>query len=264
MNQKQGSNKEENPFSFRTYLESGTSEEIEAAAAAATIATEPAGKNPFSFKNFLVEEDQTTSLPNLQDLPDIPTPPLPQPTDFQLTSPNLLDLPEITAEVIVPDVPPEWTTPTTTKASNESDSQKIIAKQKEKIEKLEKKLRLLMDKEENENKTLAMVAAQVEKNLEEANKRRVTAESALELLKLENGQLKTQVLSLSNENLLLKANVNMSGAGLFKSIGDIAAEINEAALAAENSLTYLGTGVNTLRLIASRLQSLEKISEIVN
>ena len=257
MNQKQGS-KEENPFSFRTYLESGTSEE---AAAAATVSTEPAGPNPFSFKNFLVEEDQTTSLPNLQDLPDIPTPPLPPPADFQLTSPNLLDLPEITAEVIVPDVPPEWTT---TKASKESDSQKIIAKQKEKIEKLEKKLRLLMDKEENENKTLAMVAAQVEKNLEEANKRRVTAESALESLKLENGQLKTQVLSLSNENLLLKANVNMSGAGLFKSIGDIAAEINEAALAAENSLTYLGTGVNTLRLIASRLQSLEKISEIVN
>lgn len=260
MNQKQGS-KEENPFSFRTYLESGTSEE--AAAAAETVSTKPAGPNPFSFKNFLVEEDQTTSLPNLQDLPDIPTPPLPPPNDFQLASPNLLDLPEITAEVIVPDVPPEWTT-TTTKASNESDSLKIIAKQKEKIEKLEKKLRLLMDKEENENKTLAMVAAQVEKNLEEANKRRVTAESALELLKLENGQLKTQVLSLSNENLLLKANVNMSGAGLFKSIGDIAAEINEAALAAENSLTYLGTGVNTLRLIASRLQSLEKISEIVN
>lgn len=247
-----------NPFSFRAYVESGAEEKI--------VDTDNENKpNPFSFKNFLAVEETTdttkppsppplTTTTSLPDLPDIPTPPLPS---------LPLDLPEIVDEdedadrhmVSLPSIGPIVV----------DENERIIAKQREKIERLEKKLRVLMDKEANENETLARVVAQVEKRLEEANKRRVGAESALELARIENAQLKTQVLALSNENRVLKSTAGMASAnmGLFKTIGEIAGEINEAALAAENSLTYLGAGVTTLRLIASRLESLEKISEIV-
>lgn len=257
---------QENPFSFKAYLESGVSNDDEDSEAKGTRSetTKKSTKeiNPFSFKNFLAEgEDEEASVSEPIDLPDIPTP---EPPLLDTTSQSLLDnLPEIAAAVtptvidLVPDV-----------FDDQEDIRKLVVKQREKIERLERKLRSLIDKEENENKTLAMVAAQVEKNLEEANKRRVAAESALELAKLENTQLKAQVLALSNENVLLKAatSINISGrggVGLFRTIGDIAVEINEAAKAAESSLNYLGSGVNTLRMIASRLESLEKISEIV-
>lgn len=236
-----------NPFSFKNYVDPGTDE---------TCNLE--GKdNPFSFKNFLSEE---TSLPNLNELPDVPP-----------IVDQALDLPEI-AQDIIPDV--DWTDADASLVQDDhlltdlseleiQNDKRTIAKQREKIEKLEKKLKLLMDKEENENKTLEMVARQVEKSLEEATKRAIASENTVEIQRIEIAQLKAQVKALSNENVLLKT-ANMGGNRLFVTIGEIANEINEAALAAENSLTYLGAGVSTLRLIASRLQSLEKISEIIN
>lgn len=242
------SSKESNPFSI-------SQDEIPP-----EILTEPQN-NPFSFKNFL---SGATAKPDFESVHDLP--------DINLNTPSPLDLPEIAQDLIIPDI--EWSEKQSTDTSllenlsfekkELDDDKKTIEKQRVKIEKLEKKLKLLMDKEENENKVLELAVQQVEKNLEEATKRAVASENTVELLKLETTQLKLQIKSLTSENLLLKtANANLARNTIFTTLNGIADEINEAALAAENSLTYLGAGVSTLRLIASRLQSLEKISEII-
>ena len=70
----------------------------------------------------------------------------------------------------------------------------------------------------------------------------------------------TNKMLLKNENNSLKNQaVNRN---LFMSINKIANELNTAALSAEKSLSFLGQGVETLKLIASNLESLEKIGEL--
>lgn len=286
-NQKNSANskqsaKETNPYSFKNYIDENEhvkATEIDLLAAKPPQVLGDDQNNPFSFKNF-IEKTSDTGLPNVNELPDVDTP-------LTLPPPLPLDLPEI-AQDFIPDL--DWDNDkhaTTSSLSSSSaaaaaapadetrsrierlekenaECNKTISKQHEMIAKLEKRLKSLMEKEENENKTLELVVQQVEKSLEEATKRAVASESTVELLRIEISQLKSQVKALSNENLILKAtNLNTKRSGLFVTIGEIANEINEAALAAENSLTYLGAGVSTLRLIASRLQSLEKISEII-
>lgn len=289
------SSNEANPFSFKTYLQNPafpeiihnqeTNTEDNLQFSIDNSKPVPPKENPFSFKNFLTSD---TNLPNADDLPDLSLSPTKIQSNLDIVLP-----PELVQD-LVPDL--DWSadieksTPANKfliddeslsesvidnqsvsnsalidRLKNElSEDKRVIAKQKEKIDKLEKRLKSLLDKEENENKTLELVVQQVEKNLEEATKRAIGSESTVELLKIEIVQLKGQLKALSNENLLLKsANLNL-GRNLFITINDIANEINEAALSAENSLTYLNKGVSTLRLIASRLQSLEKISEIID
>lgn len=279
MSGKDNNSEKPNPFSFKNYIKTpppllpDVNNPIDEANIADEQTADNADKpavNPFSFKNFITEPTlDENELPDLNLIPPPPPPP-----------PPLNEIPDL-----------EWTTTSvetninpTSESNVENDSneeenevdlvdqlkneikqdKKLIARQQEKIVKLEKRIEELIAKEENENTTLELVIQQVEKNLEEAKLRAVASESTVELLKLELAQLKTQIKTLTAENLLLKTyNVNI-GKNVFKTIYDIAGQINEAASSADATLKHLNSGVSTLRLIASRLESLEKLTEIVD
>ena len=66
---------------------------------------------------------------------------------------------------------------------------------------------------------------------------------------------------LHTENQLLKNNSNVKEDGQGKKLQDFVAQLNSAASNAEGSLKQLLTGCDTLRLIASSLESYEKIKE---
>jgi hypothetical protein len=135
----------------------------------------------------------------------------------------------------------------------------IISMQQRKIEKLEKKLKDLIEKERTENTALEQVVQRVEKKLELATTRAVESEKLVDILKQENTQLKTQLKLLANENYNVYAEKTKH---VYASINDIAKELNKAAQSAEKSISFLSSGVDHLKLIASNLESLEKISEI--
>ena len=67
---------------------------------------------------------------------------------------------------------------------------------------------------------------------------------------------------LHSENQLLKKNSNVKEDEQSKKLQDFADQLNSAAANAEGSLKQLLTGCDTLRLIASSLESYEKIKEI--
>ena len=136
-------------------------------------------------------------------------------------------------------------------------SQEIfIRSQQKKIEKLEKKLKELIEKEKTENTALEQVVQQVEKKLELTTSRAIDSEKLVEVLKQENAQLKSQ-LKLAN----IYNTSSERTKSVYTSVNEIAKDLNGAAQTAENSLKALLSGVNHLRLVASNLESLEKISE---
>lgn len=234
--------------------------------------------NPFSFKNFqfsvkgdLLNEDDMENEPKLGqvnpfsfktyfhddqniDLPDIDSNFLDQPE-------GLDDLPAISVPV-----GPEINVTSNTDFLIDKDFQEqkffennqLIAKQQKIIAKLEKRVKELESKEESEAKTLELLVQQVEKNLEKTTARALEAESKVEFFKKETAQMKHQIKLLKNENQLLQ---NASNKNLFITIKKMSTELNTAALSAEKSLSFLSNGVETLKLIASNLESLEKISE---
>ena len=139
----------------------------------------------------------------------------------------------------------------------------IIEEQKNKIIHLEKKIKELINNEENENKTLEMVVQQVEKNLLKTTERAVKSEKNCEALNNELNELKLKLKILSQENLILKKNLLNNNQDIMDSINDIVFKLNNASDTAEKSLNSLLGGVGSLRLIANILESLGKIKETI-
>ncbi|CAF0717622.1 unnamed protein product [Brachionus calyciflorus] len=240
-----------NPFSFKNF-QSPKETDIP------TIDLPPIGdydssssqSNPFSFKGFVQTE------PDI-DLPDISSE-LPEPPGLNSLSVN--DLPcEI--DIYDPTSLPAINDDTENLKEELNFSKETIYKQQNKIAKLEKRLTELEKKEESEAKTLELLVQQVENNLEKATARAIEAERKVELLKQELSQMKSQMNQLKTENLVLK-NGNANNRNLFLKINGIASELNGAAFSAEKSLSFLSKGVESLKIIASNLESLEKLSEV--
>lgn len=143
-----------------------------------------------------------------------------------------------------------------------NSKQQIINHQKAKIDELEKKIKDLVEKEKNENRTLEKIVKQVEENLVKTTKRAIESERNAELLKQEIIQLKSHVQVLANENKMLKLSSHGRNDKLNLSLANVSNQINIAATGAEDSLRKLLSGVDQLRLIAGNLESLTKIQEI--
>lgn len=203
-------------------------------------------KNSLSFKAYF-EEDENLELPDI---------------DSALLSPGDLDgLPQLENVPIELDFDEQTNMDFFDHDSDgkNQNSKELIAKQKVIIASLEKRVKELESKEESEAKTLELLVQQVEKNLEKTTARAIEAERNLEILKQEATQMKNQIKLLKNENQILKSK---NGKDLFIPIKKIANDLNTAALSAEKSLSFLNNGVETLKLIASNLESLEKFKEV--
>lgn len=203
-------------------------------------------KNPFSFTTYF-EEDENLELPDidttllnqgdLDGLPQLENVPI----EFDFDERKSIDF--FDHEI----------------NDNYEKSKELIAKQQQIIFNLEKRVKELESKEESEAKTLELLVQQVEKNLEKTTARALEAERNMEILKQEATQMKHQIKLLKNENQLLKSK---NSKDLFISIKKIAIDLNTSALSAEKSLSFLSNGVETLKLIASNLESLEKLQEV--
>jgi hypothetical protein len=137
----------------------------------------------------------------------------------------------------------------------------VILEQNKKIAKLEKRLNDLLNKEENENKTLELVVQQVEKNLLKTTERAVKSEKNCESLSNELNEMKAKYKVLNQENLILKNSFILSKSDLKESINDVVIKLNRASDNAEKSLNVLLGGCAELRLISNCLESLGKIKE---
>lgn len=141
------------------------------------------------------------------------------------------------------------------------EKQMIINNQTSHIKQLEKTIIDLKQKEVNENKALESIIQQVEQNLVKTTERAVESERNAEKLKQEVKQLKLQLVNLSNENQLLR---NSQAIRDDSRLVGFSSQINSAASQAEVSLKQLLSGVETLRLIASSIESYDKINEVTN
>lgn len=238
---------EANPFSFKNFMAKSIPE--------TTTNNYNNTSNPYSF-NTLDLKLPNVDIPELETLPELEPSELIEKPDTSLifedvnTVENIMSLPD--------DIPLELSDQLAMKDS-------LISMQQAKIVKLERRLKELIEKEENENSALEKVVQQVEKKLLKATNRALESEKMVEILKQENKELKSQLKVVTSENLTLKQAQSSSVLKENKSkIGEIAGELSHVASAAESSLNQLLAGVNNLRLVASNLESLEKIIEIVD
>lgn len=141
------------------------------------------------------------------------------------------------------------------------DKQQIINDQSTHIKQLEKTIKDLKQKEVNENKALESIIQQVEQNLVKTTERAVESERNADKLKQELKQAKIQLVNLNAENQMLR-NAQLKRDD--NKLAQFSTQINSAATQAEQTLKQLLTGVDTLRLIASSIESFDKITDITN
>lgn len=218
-------------------------------------------ENPFSFKSFLQntnkdDEEQLDQLPELDSLPSpILIPPPPPPTYL---IPSVKDL---TSANLIADLPlPEDYDNDDLKLANQK-----IEKQQKHILKLEKQIKELIRKEETDNNQLEMVIRQVEKNLKETTERALESEKCCSLLKLDIVKLNEEMTIKNVENQLLKKQIDLLTNKLFKVSNKLTIATNLAKTNLNNMMSGVDELARDLENINTFMQSFNsngKISEI--
>jgi hypothetical protein len=242
-----------------------------------TSKTQDSALNPFSFKNFIDTSVEISNTELINMVPDLvssstnhmfdsdsdgtdknaDTKGLDFSNSINFSIPE--DLPSTLEDLSFQDKPKKVNSIDNLAEIREelNKKQSILNEKEAKIKLLEKRIQQLIDKEENETQTLEKVVHQVEKKLEESEK-------LVEIFRQENSQLKTQLKQLKRENIEFKQNAQDTekSKNLYAIINKIAKDLNDAAQTAENSIAFLTNGVDKLKLVASNLESLEKLSQV--
>jgi hypothetical protein len=146
------------------------------------------------------------------------------------------------------------------------DKQRIIDDQFNELMLLRKQLDKIKHKEDLENKTLEKMILNVEKNLQLTTERAIEAEKSVDRLKVENKNYKIQMQNLEAENLLLKnlSHIHASSACDSNTLQKFSVQLNTIANTAEQSFKQLFTGIDNIRLLASAIESFDKIKDLTN
>jgi hypothetical protein len=255
---------EPNPFSFKNFLQVDTLSTSTAPTPSPTTSsasrlllpgidddTQQTTTNQFSFKNFIKDEN------NFNILPPPPPPPPPPPSSTTTTTDHFI-LPELENENL-----------SLNDLKNDLNiKNKVIEDQRSLITKLQQRIKVLKEKEFNDNKALEDIIQKVEENLVITTKRATESEQKVDQLKQELKTCKQKAALLATENFKLK-NVDieqemakeMERDQLLK---DFSNQLQSSAMTAETSLKQLLTGVEQLRLLSQRIDSFGKIYTLIN
>ncbi|XP_073233785.1 endosome-associated-trafficking regulator 1-like [Porites lutea] len=126
---------------------------------------------------------------------------------------------------------------------------------------LQKKLTKIEKREADETAALENMVQMVEKNLELTTQRALRAEATVARLKEEIKILKTESVPIATYNQLLDANQCTMSAVRDKARA-AADQMNAAAKNAEQAISQLLAGVDTVKFISQQLDSIDRITDV--
>lgn len=126
---------------------------------------------------------------------------------------------------------------------------------------MQKKLTKIEKREADETAALENMVQMVEKNLELTTQRALRAEATVAKLKEEIKILKTESVPIATYNQLLDANQCTMSAVRDKARA-AADQMNAAAKNAEQAISQLLAGVDTVKFISQQLDSIDRITDV--
>jgi hypothetical protein len=202
--------------------------------------------NPFSFKQFLSKTDQFDQLPEFEvvqasNTTSCPTTILPEIIDTSFKSVGK-------------------------KSEELNEAHVIIEKQQKQIQQLEKQVKHLLKKEENDTNQLEIIIRQVENNLKQTEIRAIESENSCNLLKINILRLKEELKAKNEENEQMRKQIETLNGKLTK----VCSNLTIKTKAAKNKLLIMLDEVEELfvdteniRIFLQSFESSNKIQELI-